>query len=358
MSHLSSRDIVSGMGRQISFGLWSEVPVPVVAEPTADARAGQGWSSNPLTLDGIDRLALGMAGARQAISVNDAEMRIVFSNDRWNDILRVPDGLRRAGQSIHELIDFLALRGEYGPGSADRHASFRKRAIVEGVCFRMERGSAEVGSVLVGGCPLPGGGYVTTLTELPAAAGPAVPLAVARAHLGFARGRQVAVLRELLEPDPELGIPGRGGFDLIARCLAESHDGSSSPGAVLWLSLKAVPGPEPSRDAGALLRRAVAQEMRARLRAGDLLAGDGGDGFLVLLPGTGMAGALAVAEALRRIVAATVLSCGTTALAARAAIGVDLWGPGEAGVDDALGRAAAALREAVAAGGDCFRRGR
>jgi diguanylate cyclase (GGDEF)-like protein len=75
-------------------------------------------------------------------------------------------------------------------------------------------------------------------------------------------------------------------------------------------------------DAGDQLIRHVVQGIRAELRSTDVAARYGGDEFICLLPETGAAGAAAVAERVRRRVAAQPLEVGAAAVATSVSIGI------------------------------------
>ena len=99
----------------------------------------------------------------------------------------------------------------------------------------------------------------------------------------------------------------------------------------------------------------VAQLMRQQTRQVDILGRSGGEEFLLLLPDTELAQALALAERLRQSVAEARVPHGGQALAITLSIGVALMGADDRSADDVLARADRALYAAKAAGRNAVR---
>jgi diguanylate cyclase (GGDEF)-like protein len=104
-------------------------------------------------------------------------------------------------------------------------------------------------------------------------------------------------------------------------------------------------------DAGDAVLRALSAAARAECRSPDVLGRWGGEEFLLVLPRTGAAGALAIAARLREVIEGLRIEHAGRALAATASFGVATVLPGsEAGVTDVLKRADEALYRAKALG--------
>jgi diguanylate cyclase (GGDEF)-like protein len=86
-----------------------------------------------------------------------------------------------------------------------------------------------------------------------------------------------------------------------------------------------------------------------------MLGRSGGEEFLLLLPDTELAQALALAERLRQSVAEARVPHGGQALAITLSIGVALMGADDRSADDVLARADRALYAAKAAGRNAVR---
>ncbi|HMM67850.1 MAG TPA: PAS domain-containing hybrid sensor histidine kinase/response regulator [Dokdonella sp.] len=102
----------------------------------------------------------------QGISVVDADMRMVSWNRRYLEMFDYPNGLVYVGRSIADLIRYNAERGECGPGEVDEHVAKRVRHMRAGTAHVFQRERAD-GTVLeMRGQQLPGGGFVTTFTDV------------------------------------------------------------------------------------------------------------------------------------------------------------------------------------------------
>jgi two-component system cell cycle response regulator len=108
------------------------------------------------------------------------------------------------------------------------------------------------------------------------------------------------------------------------------------------------------RAVGNEILRAVGQTLGTSLRVGHLLLRRSGDEFVLVAPRTGLESAGRLAERMRRELLAAELAVGPRELRIAVSIGVAEGRAGE--VQGALiERAAAAMREARAAGGNCVR---
>lgn len=96
--------------------------------------------------------------------------------------------------------------------------------------------------------------------------------------------------------------------------------------------------------------RMVARLLAAQCRASDLLARFGGEEFVMLLPETGLAGAMVMLERIRRAVATTAFQHEGWPVGLTASIGVAGWRGEAETLDTLLARADAALYEAKRAG--------
>jgi len=102
----------------------------------------------------------------QGISVVDADLRMIALNRRFCELLDFPESIARVGADFADFIRFNAERGEYGPCDVEervREMMERARHVTPH-CFRRIRPN---GCILeVRGNPLPGGGFVTTYTDV------------------------------------------------------------------------------------------------------------------------------------------------------------------------------------------------
>ncbi len=102
----------------------------------------------------------------QGVSLVDAELRVVAFNRRFFELLELPPDRLRPGMPFEAFIRYNAERGEYGPGDVDQLVRERVELArrFEPHCFERTRPD---GTVLeIRGRPLPGGGFVTTYTDI------------------------------------------------------------------------------------------------------------------------------------------------------------------------------------------------
>ena len=102
----------------------------------------------------------------QGISVVDSDLRIVAWNRRYSDLFDYPEGFVYVGRPVVELIRYNAQRGLLGPGDVDQLVQRRLEYLRRGTqhVFVRERRDGRV--IETRGEPLPGGGYLTTFSDI------------------------------------------------------------------------------------------------------------------------------------------------------------------------------------------------
>jgi Na+/proline symporter/signal transduction histidine kinase len=102
---------------------------------------------------------------RQGIAVFDKELALVCWNRQFGDILALPDELARVGIPLHDILRHIAQHGDAG-ASSDRSIAERVAKYSSGAEPFLER-IAEQGLVIeVRANHMPGGGLVTTFTDI------------------------------------------------------------------------------------------------------------------------------------------------------------------------------------------------
>lgn len=112
-----------------------------------------------LLLAGLDHLDIGF-------TVVDAQLCLVAANRRFQELLECPDWLVQPGMSLAQGFRYLAERGEYGAGDVDELVRQRMALAAQFVPHRFERVRPDGVILEVVGQPLPGGGMVTTYTDV------------------------------------------------------------------------------------------------------------------------------------------------------------------------------------------------
>jgi Na+/proline symporter/signal transduction histidine kinase len=102
----------------------------------------------------------------QGVAVIDQNLRLVGWNRRYLELMEYPEGTVHLGQPIEELIRLNAERGLLGDG--DQGSEVRKRLVHlrGGAAYRYERSWLGDKVMEIQGNPMPGGGYVTTFTDI------------------------------------------------------------------------------------------------------------------------------------------------------------------------------------------------
>ncbi len=100
----------------------------------------------------------------QGVSVVDQDLRLVGWNRRYLELMQFPEGTVHLGQPIEDLIRLNARRGLLG----EEESEVRKRLIHlrSGHEYRYERPWLDDRVLEIRGNPMPGGGYVTTFSDI------------------------------------------------------------------------------------------------------------------------------------------------------------------------------------------------
>jgi len=104
----------------------------------------------------------------QGISVVDVQMRLVAWNRRYLELFGYPDGMVYVGVPVADLIRWNAEHGECGPGEVAAHVTKRIGHLRAGTPHVFQRVRADGSTIEMRGRALPGGGYVTTYTDVTA----------------------------------------------------------------------------------------------------------------------------------------------------------------------------------------------
>jgi len=104
----------------------------------------------------------------QGISMVDAELRMVAWNRRFLELLDFPESLFNENTTFEDVIRFNAGRGEYGPGDVEEQVRRRVELARRFEPHLFERTRPDGTILEIRGKPLPGGGFVTTYTDVTA----------------------------------------------------------------------------------------------------------------------------------------------------------------------------------------------
>ena len=107
----------------------------------------------------------------QGVSVVDADLRLIAWNRRYQDMLGYPDGMLYVGRPIADLIRWSAERADMSePGaqtaSVDEQVERRLAHLRAGQPYVFQRVRGSGRTIEMRGQPLPGGGYVTSFSDI------------------------------------------------------------------------------------------------------------------------------------------------------------------------------------------------
>lgn len=103
----------------------------------------------------------------QGISVLDDKLCLLAWNDRYVEMFRYPRGLLKTGMPIESLLTYNAERGLLGDGSNVKNEIHKRIAFMRsGSRYKYIRRQPDGKVIELNGSPLPGGGYVTTYSDI------------------------------------------------------------------------------------------------------------------------------------------------------------------------------------------------
>jgi diguanylate cyclase (GGDEF)-like protein/PAS domain S-box-containing protein len=203
-----------------------------------------------------------------AISLFDVDLRMAACNEQFKTLLEFPDSLLGKPEvRFEDIIRYNTERGEYGPGDVDEKVAAIVARARDFQPHHLER-TRPNGTVLeVRGTPLPGGGFVTTYTDI------------------TERKRAEERVRHMALHDNLTGLPNRLSFNDHVELAIERAQAHGQRFALLFLDLDGFKKVNDSlgHDAGDRLLVKVAAELKAAVRETDVVARLGGDEFVVLL---------------------------------------------------------------------------
>jgi len=219
----------------------------------------------------------------QGISMVNGDLTMVACNRRFLDLLDFPPDRFGPGTPFEEFIRYNAERGEYGEGDVDRLVKERVERARQFEPHRFQHERPD-GSVLeIRGRPMPGGGFVTTYTDVTEAHNLSRRLSYQATHDGLT------------------GLVNRTEFDARLKRVLRSLHAEPGEHALCYLDLDQfkVINDTCGHMAGDELLRKLGRLLPERVRKHDTLARLGGDEFGVLMEHCELEQAERVADSLR-----------------------------------------------------------
>ncbi|WP_321396363.1 PAS domain-containing hybrid sensor histidine kinase/response regulator [Emcibacter sp.] len=113
-----------------------------------------------------DLLQSSMDNVSPGISVVDHNLRMVAWNRSYEKILGYPDGFLYEGRHVSELIRFCADRGDFGNSDPEEEIRKRLEYMDAGSAYTYQRFRRDGTVIEMRGKPMPGGGFVTSYTDI------------------------------------------------------------------------------------------------------------------------------------------------------------------------------------------------
>ncbi|HEX2116162.1 MAG TPA: PAS-domain containing protein [Alphaproteobacteria bacterium] len=102
----------------------------------------------------------------QGLSVYDRDRRLIAFNQHYLRMLGLPPEFAKIGLRFEDFVRWNAERGEYGPGTPEEHIASRIALVSKPEPHYIERRRPDGTVVELRGNPMPGGGWVTTYTDV------------------------------------------------------------------------------------------------------------------------------------------------------------------------------------------------
>lgn len=142
--------------RKTSEGGTIGIRVDVTELKTKEEQLAQQTALLQATLDNIS----------QGLSVYDADLKLVAFNTRYIEMLGVPREFGQVGRPFQDVVRWNAEHGEYGPGTPEEHIASRIALVTKPEPHHFERRRPDGTYIEIHGNPMPGGGFVTTYTDV------------------------------------------------------------------------------------------------------------------------------------------------------------------------------------------------
>ena len=170
-------------------------------------------------------LSTTLENVSQGISVVDATMRLVAWNRRYVELFDYPEGMVYVGLPVSDLIRWNAEHGECGAGEVEQHIAKRIGYMRAGSPHLFQRIRPDGTVIEMRGRALPGGGYVTTYTDVTAYKHAEQALIEANENLEQRVGLRTAELSEALADTAKARLDAETANASKTRFLAAaSHD--------------------------------------------------------------------------------------------------------------------------------------
>jgi len=223
----------------------------------------------------------------QGVTVTDENLNIVFWNNAFFDLLKLPDELKKPVMQYEDLIRYNAERGEYGPGDPEKHVQMRVQASLKFESHKFERTRPDGHTLQVTGKPLhidgEAFGFISTYVDI------------------TEHKRMASRLRRLANSDPLTEVNNRRHFTTLLEREVKRCQRNGNPLSILLLDLDhfKMINERFGQTTGDNALTNFANVCRDMLRNIDNIGRMGGEEFCIFLPDTRRDGAFVLAERIR-----------------------------------------------------------
>lgn len=102
----------------------------------------------------------------QGVSVVDHDLRLIAWNRAYAELFGYPDALLRTGTPVEKLVRHNVEHGLLGDGDPEALVQRRLRHLRRGTAYRHERRMRDGRVIEITGNPMPGGGFVSTFSDV------------------------------------------------------------------------------------------------------------------------------------------------------------------------------------------------
>ncbi|MBF0269374.1 MAG: EAL domain-containing protein [Alphaproteobacteria bacterium] len=172
-----------------------------------------------LLRNSLDQLDVG-------ISVFDADLNMVYFNTQFLKLYKFPPGLAQPGTPFETFIRYNAEHGEYGDCDIETEVRFRVERARKFEAHTVERTTPDGRVLEIQGSPLPGGGFITTYTDISERRNAEVRLRESEERF-----------RRLVELAPDAILVHQGGTIVYANRQAQIMMGAPTPTDLIGRSI-------------------------------------------------------------------------------------------------------------------------
>ncbi len=145
----------------VNVALREEIAERKRAEETLALRTGESTRQSLLLTTVVQCM-------RQGVAVFDRDRRLLLCNNRYQSLLDLPDGIIKSGTLYEDIVHWQADRGEFGEVDWDEAWPPRLQRIAEGEMARWVRRRPNGRWIEFSRDPMPGGGFITLLSDITA----------------------------------------------------------------------------------------------------------------------------------------------------------------------------------------------